>query len=33
MKETYYNNEDLIFVKKKRFNIKNGRLVETFGHI
>jgi len=31
MKETHYNTDDLIFVKKKRLNIKNGRLVEAAG--
>lgn len=31
MKETYYNTEDLIFVKKRRLEIKNGRLVEAAG--
>jgi hypothetical protein len=28
MRETYYNTGDLIFVQKKRYNMKNNRLVE-----
>lgn len=31
MKETFYNTEDLIFVQKKRFNVKNGKLFEANG--
>jgi len=30
-RETFYNTEDLIFVPKKRYNIRNGRLVEAAG--